>query len=207
MNKLIRFIQNYLIIALPFVIACMIWSTVSPEEQFLAEASALTKIVWEVLSINLMCWFAVLVLFLTLSVLAPSIREKTLRRLANLKERDEREQYITGQASRAAYISTLSLTLFFLFFSIFSLKISSLPNEQTSDGHQPTTVNISFHFSLLNRTEIENRNTVATPIAEKVLFDSENWSFSTPAILLILLCWQLLVFNVTARQALRSNIV
>ena len=80
MNKLIRFIQNYLIIALPFVIACMIWSTVSLEEQFLAETPALTKIVWGILSINLMCWFAVLVLFLTLSVIAPSIREKTLPR-------------------------------------------------------------------------------------------------------------------------------
>lgn len=129
MNKLIRFIQNYLIIALPFVIACMIWSTVSPEEQFLAEASTLTTMIWNALSINLMGWFAILVLFLTLSVIAPSIREKTLRRLANLKERDEREQYITGQASRAAYISTLSLTLFFLFFSIFSLKSKRLINR------------------------------------------------------------------------------
>lgn len=204
MNKLIRFIQNYLIVSLPFVIACMVWSTLLPEERFLPEAPLILKILWTLLSINLMGWFAVLILFLTLLVVAPNIREKTLWRLANLKERDEREQAITGKASRVTYISTLSLTLFFLFFSICSFKVTSLPKGHEMDAHQSRRVNINFHFSFLNKAK-EDIAVHKIPIEEKVLFDSEKIILSTSAILLILLCWQLSAFNITARKALRGS--
>jgi hypothetical protein len=202
-NKLVRFIQNYLIVGLPFVIACMVWSSFLPEEQFLPEAPLFLKILWNTLSFNLMAWFAVLILFLTFMVVAPNIREKTLWRLANLKERDEREQAITGKASRVSYISTLSLTLFFLFFSMFSLKISSLPK---GDGwpHESRQVSIGLHFSFLNQAK-EDIAVHKAPIEEKVIFDSKKINLSSSAILLILLCWQLSAFNITARKALRGN--
>ena len=146
MNKIIRFVQNYLIIGLPFVIICMGWSTFYPEDQFLAGYSTITKMIWTILSMNLLGWFVVLILFLTLSVALPSIREITITRLANLKERDEREQYITGKASRAAYISTLSLTLFFLFFSVFQLNIIRSPKPQGLDAaHHSTAINIKLN--------------------------------------------------------------
>ena len=115
MNKIIRYIQNYLICALPFVIGCMVWETIQPDIQFGKSSSIIAKVLWELLSWNLMLWFAFLVLFLISLVAISSVREKTLRRLANLHERDEREQYITGKAARAAYISTLSFLILFLF--------------------------------------------------------------------------------------------
>ena len=206
MNKIIRFVQNYLIIGLPFVIICMGWSTFYPEDQFLAGYSMITKMIWTILSMNLLGWFVVLILFLTLSVAVPSIREITITRLANLKERDEREQYITGKASRAAYISTLSLTLFFLFFSVFQLNIIRSPKPQRLDGaHHSTTINIQFHISLSNKTEMENRTPITTASSEQVIFDSEKTSLSAPAILLALLCWQLLIFNWTARKELQQD--
>lgn len=201
MNKLIRFIQNYLIVSLPFVIVCMVWSTLLPEEKFLPEASLFLKILWNILSFNLMAWFAVLIMFLTLMVVAPNIREKTLRRLANLKERDEREQAITGKASRVSYISTLSLTLFFLFFSMFSLRVTDLPKEHKLGAQKSREINISLHFSFLNQAK-EGYVAQITAEDRKVLFDSKNIDLSTSAILLILLCWQLSAFNITARKAL-----
>src|SRR3990167_10072027 len=109
MNKVSRFIQNYLIFGFPFVLACMIWETIQPDIQFERSTSLITKALWEILSWNLMLWFGFLILFLIFVVIIPSIRERTLRRLANLQERDEREEYISGKASRVAYISTLSL--------------------------------------------------------------------------------------------------
>ena len=206
MNKIIRFVQNYLIIGLPFVIICMGWSTFYPEDQFLAGYSTITKMIWTILSMNLLGWFVVLILFLTLSVAVSSIREITITRLANLKERDEREQYITGKASRAAYISTLSLTLFFLFFSVFQLNIIRAPKPQGLDAaHHSTAINLKFHFSLSNKGQRENQTPTATVPGEQVIFDSENISLSPPAILLVLLCWQLLIFNLTARKELQKD--
>src|SRR5262245_19232233 len=109
MNKTMRILQNYLIYALPLVITCMIWSTFNQKSK---SNFFLVRGLWEILSWNLMAWFAILIVFLALLVIFPAVRERTLKRLANLKERDEREQYITGKASRSAYIATLSLLIF-----------------------------------------------------------------------------------------------
>lgn len=194
MNKVIRFTQNYLLYTLPFVIACMIWGTISPEKEILKNASFLTKALWETLSWNLMLWFAVLILFLILLVALPEAREKTLKRLANLKERDEREQHITGLAARTTYISTLSLLVCLLFFSIFSLNIHRVPEGEAING-KTGTVEIGLRFQLLDTPRVETEQT-----GNKVIFESKDIPLSKTAILLGLIIWQLAAFNTSARR-------
>lgn len=193
MNKIARFIQNYLIFGLPFVIACMVWETIQPEIQFGKSASFITKALWEAFSWNLMLWFTTLILFLIILIATPNVREKTLKRLANLKERDEREEYITGKASRVAYISTLSLMIFFLFLSMFTLNISKVPKDNSIGDYQ-YSVHIHLGFSLLDKQNIEKNS------EEQVVFDSNDISLSSSAIIFILLCWQLLAFNRASRK-------
>ncbi|MBK9040933.1 MAG: hypothetical protein IPL83_17565 [Bdellovibrionales bacterium] len=194
MNKVVHHIQNYLVYTLPFVFICMAWGTISPEKEILKDAPFLTKAIWELLSWNLMLWFAVLILFLVLLVALPEAREKTLKRLANLKERDEREQYITGKASRTAYISTLSLLVFLLFFSIFSLNIHRATENEAING-KTGTVSIGIQFNLLDKPRVETNQATG-----QVLFESKDIALSKTAILLILILWQLAAFNITARR-------
>lgn len=196
MNKIIRYIQTYLIIGFPFVITCMLWQILGgTQKEIVKDASLITRVLWDMLGWNIMLWFAMLIVFLFLLVAIPSAREKTLRRLANLKERDEREEYITGKASRAAYIATLSLMIFFLFFSMFSFNVYSIPQDQAINGKR-TAVGISFGYSLLNKPDVEN---TPTP-KQEMLFSSKNVSLSTSSIIFILLSWQLLIFNLAARK-------
>lgn len=190
MNTIIRYIQTYLIAGLPFVIACVAISVFYPGME-ITKRWAL-HMLGNVLTWNLVLWFACLILFLITLLVIPSVREKTLRRLANIRERDEREEYITGKASRAAYISTLSLMIFFLFFSVFSLKFAFLPKEPV--GHR-YTLSISLKFPLLNNDE--KKEIVAD---KQVIFDSKNLGLSDSTIILILLSWQLLMFNLAARK-------
>ncbi len=185
MNKVIRFIQTYLVCAFPFVIACM----ARKQESFTN-----TSLTWELLSWNLMLWFVVLIVFLVMLVTMPRVREKTLRRLANLKERDEHEEYITGKASRAAYISTLSLMIFILFFSIFSFSYYRLPESQAIDGKR-NTVSVNAGFNLLGG----DSQIIYSPGTE-MLFTTKDFSLSTSSILFILIGWQLLSFNIAARK-------
>lgn len=193
MNKIIRIIQNYLLIALPFVLICMAWETIYPDIQYGKNASALAKMCWDILGINLMLWFSMLAVFVICMVTVKSVREKTLMRLANLKERDEREEYITGKAARAAYISSLSLMILVLFFSMFTVRVSTITPVPPANHH--LSVGIGLGFSLLNKTESQNISDKAN-----VLFDSKEFSLSSPAIVLLLLGWQLLVFNYVARK-------
>jgi len=190
-SKFIRYLQTYLVISLPFVIACIAWEIIQPNHKLYENSNIIIYGLREILGLNIMAWFAVLIVFLTMLVIMPSVREKMLRRLANLKERDEREEFITGKAARAAYISTLSLMIFFLFFSMFSFSIYR--NQEIPGKHY--AVGISVGFSPLNQTLIEN-----TTSKEPMLFNSKNYSLSTSSVLLILLGWQLLVFNIAARR-------
>lgn len=194
MNKTIRLIQSYLIFGLPFVIAFMIWNTIYTQHEILFHASTIKKIIFNTLIINLMLWFLVFIGFLSILVVMPNAREKTLRRLANLRERDEREEYITGRASRATYLSTLSIMILFLFFSLFSFNIYKIPKNQAENDRHKLSLSIGLHFNLLDPSIIKK-----TPEGE-ALFEYKNISLSKSAIVLILICWQLFVFNITARR-------
>lgn len=194
MNKFIKITQNYLLYALPFVLVCAGWSAVKTEKEVLSEATIASRILWEILSWNLITWFVVLILFLVMLVVFPLAREKTLKRLANLKERDEREQYITGKAARTAYIATLSLLILLLFFSVFSLNIYHKPEAQAING-KTGTIAIGMQFKFLDSPAV-----VSEQKTEKVIFESRDIPLSKSAILLLLIIWQLGAFNYSARK-------
>jgi uncharacterized protein (DUF58 family) len=200
MNKTLRLIQNYLVFSIPLIITCMGWATFLPNGHVAMDSALMVKVLWEVLSWNLMIWFVVLFVFLVALVVLPSSREKTLSRLANVKERDEREQYITGKASRVTYISTLSLLILFLFLSTVSLDITQVPKDQAPEGKNHT-VSISAHFSFLE----DSKPATVGDSNKKVLFESKSLSLSKPAIVLILLLWQLFSFNLSARRELKLS--
>jgi hypothetical protein len=189
--------QNYLLYGFVFVIALLIWGALlayfSPLS-LIADSNIVIRILHELLSYNLMAWFSTLVLYMVFMVAIPSVREKTLRRLANIQERDEREEYITGKAARASYIATLSLTLFLLFFSFININLTKL--NQT-DPHKPGhSVGIGIHYSFFNDSEVKkSSNEQVTAI-----FDSNQLSLSSSTIILMLLGWQLVVFNLAARR-------
>lgn len=195
MNKVMKYIQFYLILGFPFVIACMIWSTVNPQMINMGGFS-LKQLAWQVLSFNLMLWFCALILFLISLIVLPRVREKTLCYLANIKERDEREEYITGKAARFAYLSNLGLLIFLLFFSIFSVNINYSPENPA--GKQKT-LQIGLGFSLYENKS-EAKNTDKNIIQNKTILDSTQYSLSKTSILLILLAWQVAAFNLAARK-------
>ena len=110
-----------------------------------------------------------------------------------MKERDEREEYVTGKAAKSAYISMLSLIILFLFLSMFSLQIFRLPPEQAING-KTGTLSIGMNFNLLNEPKIE------TPSTNKILFETKELPLSKTGILLVLLAWQIASFHLRARK-------
>jgi hypothetical protein len=192
--------QNYLLYGFVFVIALLIWGAwlayFSPLG-LITDNNIVIRILHELLSYNLIFWFANLVLYMVFLVVIPSVREKTLSRLANLQERDEREEYITGKAARASYIATLSLTLFFLFFSLINIYLSKL--NQTNPEKPGHSVGIGIHYSFFSKSKvIETSNESNEQVA--IIFDTNQFSLSSSTIILMFLGWQLLIFNLAARR-------
>lgn len=98
MSKTIRWIQTYLVLGFPFVVGLMVWITIQYEKGAFSDRQVvqLHGFFWNALSFNLMAWFLILALFLVLLVFSARARELTIKRLANIRERDEREEQITG---------------------------------------------------------------------------------------------------------------
>lgn len=181
MNRFVRYIKTYLILGLPLVIACILLGT--PKTNFL-------KMVQDALSWNLMFWFLMLILFLITLVVSANTREKALTRIANLKERDEREQFITGKASRITYIANLSMLILLFFFSIFSVGIYRLPEGKTINGkHHALNIGLNYNFFDSNK---DSNSTL--------VYGTQTFALSKATIILMLIAWQLSVFNVTARR-------
>lgn len=200
MVKSVRIVQNYLLYSLPLVLICMAWGSITPEAEIQQYAPKPIFWLWEILAWNLVLWFIILILFLITLVASAEAREFTLKRLANLQERDEFEQYITGRASRAAYISTLSLMILLLFLSVFTVNVYRLPMEERPVGKRGT-VEIGLHFGFWEG----DKGSAATPKGEPI-FNTADFPVSKSTILILLLAWQLVVFNLTARREYRRQI-
>jgi hypothetical protein len=196
MRKLNHCVQTYLLLASPLVIAMMIWGTIQPESEISKLASPLVKMLWSVLAWNLMAWFAVLILFLVSLVLIPNCRNTTLQRLANMKERDEREEIITAKAAKFSFVAVLSLIILLLFFSMFSIQISRLPADQAING-KTGTLSVGMNFNLL-----ENQVKSEKISSDRIIFETKDIPLSKSGILLVILVWQMMTFHLRARKQL-----
>ncbi len=190
MTKAIRFIQNYLVWAVPFVIVCMVWSSLRAQA---AADPPLVHFLWEALSWNLIVWFATLLLFLVTMSIFPAVREGTLIRLANIRERDEREQLITGKAARAAFLSTLSLLVLLFFLSIFTVDVTQIPKEHAPAGKN-RTLSIGVNFGFFDRAPVPPES------PGEVLFNYGKFPVSKAGLILIVIFWQLVAFHVVAKR-------
>jgi hypothetical protein len=198
MNKINRWLQNYLVFSLPFVVVCATWGSIQSDREILVKGSFLTKAAWEVLSWNLMIWFLSLIIFLILMVFVSSTRNMVTRRIANIKERDEREIYITGQASKNAFTTTLSILIFLFFISIFTFNVSKIPPEEIVNN-RAKSLSIGFNFKLTDDPRIEKDQ------AGQVLVESKDIPLSKSAILLLLIVCQISVFGFSARKIAKEE--
>jgi len=189
MNKLFRIVRYYLLFGFPFVIAFIFFAYLNNHDSHVWQSTLRS-----ILSVNLMLWISFLFIFLVMLVFMPMAREKTLRHLANLKERDEREQYITGKAARVSYIASLSLMILLFFISIVDVQYRPIIENQGIPNKPQRAVEISVGFRLFDPVFTSNQ------VKSQSGFTTENSKLSTSAVILILMCWQLFIFNLAAKR-------
>lgn len=194
MKKTFNIIQNYLLIALPFVLVCMVWSTFLPNPNN-TTLNWMLNLLWEVFSWNLILWFATLLLYLVFLLSSSFAREQTLRKIGNLQERDERESLITGKATKAAYLSTLAVLIALLFISIFQVNVTSIAPKEIN-GHSKM-LNIGLSFDLIDKKNPQSVNN-----NDGTLFDTKDIPLSKTALLLLIVLWQIGSYNFYLRKEL-----
>lgn len=157
LEKLLKvnlWISKYLVFSIPFVIWIVTWAInlTSNGEKYVEPKTFL----WEILSWNFIVWFFMLVYFIISLVLWGKFRETILTALTFSKERDERESFISGRASKATFYSTLSILILLFFLSGLHLHIYRKPKEEAIDGKRGTiTIGYSFNFVNSAKKDLE----------------------------------------------------
>lgn len=125
-------------------------------------------------------------------------RERAMGRLCGLKEGDERERRVTGEAARSTLLLALSLQLILLILSLVSVRLDYDPTKPKGSGRGNLQVGLSFstekHLNPYNSApaSIENSN--------HMLFGGYVVAPSTFPILAVLILFQLAAFKAFAMR-------
>lgn len=197
LEKLLKanlWIGKYLIVSIPFVIWVVTWALQLASTGNYVEPKTF---LWEVLSWNFLVWFVLLVYFIFSLVAWGKFRERVLMALTFSKERDERESYISGRASKATFYSTLSILILFFFFSGLHLNIYRKPKEEVIDGKRGT-ITISYSFSFVNSAK-KDVELMDNSKNEKI-FALDGIPFTQESLLLFLILYHVTSYHIFSRK-------
>lgn len=119
-----------------------------------------------------------------------------MARLAGIKERDEREVVVAGNAAKYSFLSTFALLLFMLVFSIttFNLEKKVVPTTGKNGAFS-----IGFGMKVFDETAYIHE---VKDGVEK--YDYKSLPLSKPFMILILMFWQIGSYHLMARRELRE---
>lgn len=197
--KINLWISKYLVLSIPFVVWIVSWAInlTSNGEKYVEPKTFL----WEILSWNFIVWFVLLVYLIFSLVFWGKFRETILTSLTFSKERDERESFISGRASKATFYSTLSIIILLFFLSGLHLHIYRKPKEEAIDGKRGTiTIGYSFNFVNSAKKDIEVFDNSKN---EKILV-IDGIPFTQEALILFLILYHIASYHIFTRKRLEE---
>jgi len=180
------------------VIPLLIWAgLLLPDHKPMSELS-IVNFLWEILSWHFIFWFVALVYFFFALLFSTSFRQTILTRLAGIKERDERESLIAGEASKSVFITMLAALLFLFFLSGISINISKLPVEQYTDG-KTKRLSIGYKFGMLDFRGYQDKKNDGT------LLTIHDIPLTKEGIILLMIILQIASYHFFTRKYLYST--
>lgn len=116
-------------------------------------------------------------------------RKKILTKITLIKERDEREILLTGQAARATMLTTIAILIFLFCFSCFQFSIYQVPPD--IDG-KSKVLSLSFNLDLLENPLKQNLEEVTE---KQEILSYTGLPISSASVILGLIIWQVIAYN------------
>jgi hypothetical protein len=156
---------------------------------FLNDFGGLVLIVWTALSIYLS---------IRLMVSEP-FRDQVISRITFIRERDEREEIMTGKATRTVFMTSLSILIFLFCLSCFQVSIYRVPPEMAIDG-KTGFISLGLGFNLLEQSR---PGIPEDPVEKEDIFTYSGLPLSSTTLILILILWQIISYNYSMRRLIR----
>jgi len=132
-------------------------------------------------------------------VVSSVFRKTVLAKLTLLRERDERESFLTGIAARETMLTSIAILIFLFCLSCFQFSLNQLPPEQAVDG-KTKAISIGVKFDLFAGEKATNAGE-SSPEHSIVAYNG--LPFSTSSVIVGLLLWQIISYNYSMRRLMK----
>lgn len=106
------------------------------------------NIIYDITGWTTIIWTMTLIYLFIAIAFVPSLRNKVVRKLAGIKENDEREIQITGQISKNVFITMIGACLLLLFLSALRFSVYKASEAEVGPG-KTGNVQIGFNTSVV----------------------------------------------------------
>jgi len=191
MSKIDKIIMYFLISMIPFILILLAWGTIDDPGR-LSISEGLTRFFWDFLGWIFMSWILCSLYFVMKMVMKRSFRDPILGKLAGVRERDERESIISGEAAKFSFLSTIAMILFLLFLSIFTVSIGKYPRNLDNHGKKGyISIGVNFYPFAINSVKKK------TVVENLKLVSYTGIPLSKPGIIILVLLWMLCSYRLS----------
>ncbi len=192
--KLSRFDKlafTYFVGLSPVIIIFMIWAVVT---DFMNQTTS--GLGWDIFGWVFIAWVIDLIYIVTKMLVSQTVRNVVMARLAGIKERDERESEVAGNAAKFSFLATLALLIFMLVFSVSTFTITK--HSKNADGKNGKAI-IGFSLNAVDEHAWthEKKEDVES-------FNYKGFPLTKPMMILIMIFWQIGSYHLVARRELRE---
>ncbi len=196
MNKVDKLLSKYFVYALPLLAIGLLLSFLYGADK-LSQDNEILGHINDIFGWMLMTWILVSLYLFPKMILSQSFRDKTLKRFIRIKDADERESLISGEAAKLSMLSTFALMILLLFLSIMTVSIGKIQGENLLKKDKNHFISIGFDPLLMNKKEKSFSNE-----SKQEIFTYSGLPLPTSIILLIIFSWQLISFHLFVRKDL-----
>lgn len=194
LNRFDRYSLKYFMYTAPVFIIFMTWAAYNFAG--VADKTTLNGGVWDYFAWFFIPWVLILLYVVTKMLFSKSFRDTTMARLAGIKERDEREAVVAGNAAKYSFLSTFALLLFMLVFSVTTFNLEKLV--------QPTpTKNGSFAIGFGMKV-LDDKAYVHEVKDGVEKYNYSSIPLSKPFMIILLMVWQIGTYQLVARRELKE---
>lgn len=192
LNLFDKWAFRYLVYLSPVIIGFMVWAVITDFKDQQSKGLG-----WDIFGWVFIAWVLDLIYIITKMLFSVQMRNAVMTKLAGLKERDERESVVAGNAAKFSFLSTLTLLIFMLVFSMSTLSIKKDPDP--TNGKKEGSVAIGFHMNAIDDSAI-----VHEVKGRDEYYNYNGFPLTKPMLILILIFWQIGSYHFIARKELRE---
>jgi len=193
LNRFDKYVLYYLVGVFPVILIFMLWAGLT---DYANQTVKMKGIGWDIFGWVFILWVLDLFYIITKMLFSKNSRDIIMSKMAGVKERDERESVVAGNAAKFSFLSTFALLLFLLVFSVTTLSVTKKPEN---DPGKHGGISIGLGFEAVDKTALvkETKDGMET-------FNYKGFPLSKPMMVLIMMFWQIGSYHLIARRELKE---